>query len=138
MSATVNVNGRVSSDRDAVVPVFDHGFLYGEGIYETLRTYNSQPFLYERHMRRLRRSAEMIALPVPFSDDELAATIRDTMAAASLDGSEAYIRVLVTRGVGELTYDVRATPTPTVVVIVKPQVDPPPDAYADGVRSEEQ
>ena len=134
MAATVSVNGRISSERDASVSVFDHGFLYGEGVYETLRTYNARPFLYDRHMRRLRRSAEMIALPVPFSDDELAGNIRETMAAASLAGHEAYIRVLVTRGVGELTYDPRATPTPTVVIIVKPQIDPPPEAYADGVR----
>jgi branched-chain amino acid aminotransferase len=133
MAATVSVNGRISSERDAVVSVFDHGFLYGEGVYETLRTYNVTPFLYDRHMRRLRRSAEMIALPVPFSNEELAGSIRDTMAAAALGGSEAYIRVLVTRGIGDLTYDPRATPTPTVVVIVKPQIDPPAEAYADGV-----
>ena len=134
MAATVSVNGRISSERDASVSVFDHGFLYGEGVYETLRTYGSRPFLYDRHMRRLRRSAEMIALPVPFSNDALARDIRDTLAAASLAGSEAYIRVLVTRGVGDLTYDPRATPTPTVVIIVKPQIDPPPEAYAEGVH----
>ena len=57
MRATVNVNGRISGERDAVISVFDHGFLYGEGIYETLRTYNGRPFLFDRHMRRLRRSA---------------------------------------------------------------------------------
>jgi len=134
MPATVSVNGRISSERDAVVSVFDHGFLYGEGIYETLRTYNSRPFLYDRHMRRMRRSAGMIALPLPFSDEALAASICETMAAAALGTDEAYIRVLVTRGVGDLTYDPSATPTPTVVIIVKPQIDPPPEAYAAGVR----
>lgn len=133
MAATVNVNGRISSERDAVVSVFDHGFLYGEGIYETLRTYNRRVFQYDRHVRRLRRSAGMIALEVPFADEGLAAEIDKTMAAAVLDG-EAYIRVLVTRGVGDLTYDPKATPTPTLVVIVKPQVDPPPEAYSEGVR----
>jgi branched-chain amino acid aminotransferase len=56
------------------------------------------------------------------------------MAAAVLGKAEAYIRVLVTRGIGELTYDIKATPTPSVVIIVKPQVDPPPEAYRDGVR----
>jgi branched-chain amino acid aminotransferase len=133
MSATVMVNGRVSAERDAVISVFDHGFLYGEGIYETMRTYNGRPFLYDRHMRRLRRSAQMIALALPFSDDELAAQIRETTAAAHLGGAEAYIRVLVTRGVGELTYDLNATPTPSIVVIVKPQIDPPAETYAKGV-----
>ena len=133
MAATVYVNGRITDERDAVVSVFDHGFIYGEGVYETLRTYDRRMFLYDRHARRLRRSAQMIALDVPFSDDALARHIADTMHAANLDG-EAYIRVLVTRGVGELTYDPKATPTPTLVIIVKPQVDPPPEAYSDGVR----
>ena len=58
----VYVNGRISRGEDAVVPVFDHGFLYGEGVYETLRTYDRVPFLFDRHMRRLRRSAGLIAL----------------------------------------------------------------------------
>src|SRR5687767_11629930 len=133
MAATVFVNGRITGERDAVVSVFDHGFIYGEGVYETMRTYHRRMFLYDRHARRLRRSAQMIALDVPFSDDALAGHIADTMHAANLDG-EAYIRVLVTRGVGELTYDPKATPTPTLVIIVKPQVDPPPEAYSDGVR----
>ena len=134
MTATVNVNGRITPEREAVISVFDHGFLYGEGIYETMRTYNERPFLYERHMRRMRNSARMIALDVPFTDADLAAEIRDTRAAADLKGAEAYIRVLVTRGIGELTYDPHATPTPSVVIIVKPQVDPPPEAYERGVR----
>lgn len=133
MSATVNVNGRITSDRDAVVSVFDHGLLYGEGIYETLRTYRGRPFLYERHMRRLRNSARLINLALPFSDTDMASRIRDTMAAADLDGSEAHIRVLVTRGVGDLTYDLRATPVPTVIIIVKTHVDPAPEAYQLGV-----
>ena len=133
MSATVNVNGRITPERDAVISVFDHGFLYGEGIYETMRTYHRRPFLYDRHMTRLRRSARMIELPLPFTDDELAAQIRDTQAAASIEG-EAYIRVLVTRGIGELTYDTKATPNPSIIIIVKPQVDPPPDAYEKGVN----
>ena len=133
MSATVNVNGRITPEREAVISVFDHGFLYGEGVYETMRTYHGRPFLFDRHMRRLRRSAGMIQLALPFSDDELAAQIRATQEAAKLD-AEAYIRVLVTRGIGELTYDLKATPNPSIVIIVKPQVDPPADAYEKGVR----
>lgn len=134
MSATVSVNGRITSEGEAVVSVFDHGFLYGEGIYETIRTYNGRPFLFDRHMRRLRNSASMIVLAVPFSDTELLQQIRKTMAAADLQGAEAYVRVLVTRGIGDLTYDPAATPVPSVVIIVKPQVDPPPEVYECGVR----
>ena len=133
MSATVNVNGRITPECEAVISVFDHGFLYGEGIYETMRTYHRKPFLFDRHMRRLRRSARMIDLALPFSDEELAAQIRATQDAAKVDG-EAYIRVLVTRGIGELTYDLKATPNPSIVIIVKPQLDPPAEAYDKGVR----
>ena len=136
MAATVNVNGRVFDQEHAVVSVFDHGFLYGEGVYETLRTFNGKPFLFERHMQRLRNSSGMLALPVPLSDDELLGRCRNTMTAAGLgDGpqNEAYIRVLLTRGVGELSYDPAACPVPTVIVIVKPQVDPPPEVYERGV-----
>ena len=134
MPSTVNVNGRITGERDAVVSVFDHGLLYGEGIYETLRTYNGRLFLYDRHMRRLRNSARMIVLDLPFTDADMASRIRKTLDASDLEGAEAYIRVLVTRGVGELTYDPQATPVPSVIIIVKPQVDPTPDQYERGVR----
>ena len=132
MAATVYVNGRISDERDAVVSVFDHGFLYGEGVYETLRTYQRRLFLFDRHARRLRRSAGMIALDLPFSDDDLLQAIMETMGRAD-PSDEAYVRVLVTRGVGELTYDPKATPSHTLAIIVKPQVDPPEAAYRDGV-----
>lgn len=132
MGTTVYVNGRITGERDAVISVFDHGFLYGEGVYETMRTYNRRIFLYDRHMRRLRRSASMIALDLPFTDEEMAARIGATIEAARLDG-EAYIRLLVTRGVGDITYDPRATPTPSIVIIVKPQIDLPSEVYERGV-----
>src|SRR5689334_4368358 len=137
MPAIVNVNGRIADQSHAVVSVFDHGFLYGEGVYETLRTYNGQPFLFDRHMRRLRNSAGMLALPVPLTDAEIEARFRETMEAAGLGegGREAYIRILVTRGIGELTYDPAACPTSSVVVIVKPNVDPPREAFERGVKA---
>ena len=136
MAAIVNVNGRVFDQEHAVVSVFDHGFLYGEGVYETLRTYNGQPFLFDRHMRRLRKSANMLALPVPLTDAEIDARFRETVRAAGLGDSssrEAYIRLLVTRGVGELSYDPTACPTPSIVVIVKLLVSPPADVFERGV-----
>src|SRR5262249_7890250 len=137
MNAMVNVNGRIVDEEHASVSVFDHGFLYGEGVYETLRTYSGQPFLFDRHMRRLRSSAAMLALPVPLTDPELEARVRDTMRAAGLgdrNGNEAYIRMLVTRGVGELSYDPAACPEPTIVMIVKKHVDLAPGIYEHGVR----
>ena len=132
MRATVSVNGTITDAASAVVPVFDHGFLYGEGVYETLRTYDRHPALFDRHMRRLRRSAALMNLAVPFTDDELLERIRATMAAHDTPG-ELYIRVLLTRGVGELTYDPAACPTPSLVIIVKPFPEPPAHQFARGV-----
>jgi branched-chain amino acid aminotransferase len=132
MNAVVNVNGRIGDAREPLVPVFDHGFLYGEGVYETLRTYNRVPFLFERHMRRLRASAAMIALPVPLDDGELLARVGTTMDALTQSG-EAYIRIIVTRGVGDLSYDLSATPAPSVVIIVKPLVEPPARTIEQGI-----
>jgi branched-chain amino acid aminotransferase len=134
MGATVNVNGRISADHAAVISVFDHGFLYGEGVYETLRTYGGRLFLYDRHLRRMRNSARLIDLALPFTDDELAAHIRDTIEAAELNGNETYVRVMVTRGIGDLTYDPKATPTPSWVIIVKPLPSPPAEIYERGVN----
>ena len=133
IGGAVYVNGTISPAHAAVVPVYDHGFLYGEGVYETLRTYNRLPFLFEAHMRRLRASAARLLLDVPFRDDELAEWIDRTMAAAG-ELREAYIRVLLTRGVGELSYDLEATPKPSLIIIVKPIEEPPARAESEGIR----
>ena len=125
----VNVNGNISDAARAVVPVFDHGFLYGEGIYETLRTYNQVPFLLERHLQRLRASAAAINLEVPLTDDEIVARIDATCAAVSA-GGERYIRLMVTRGAGDLSYDPRVCGPPTMIVLVKPFA-PTPDAVRE-------
>jgi branched-chain amino acid aminotransferase len=132
LEGAVYVNGLIRPARDAVVPVYDHGFLYGEGVYETLRTYNRVPFLFERHMRRLRASAERLCLQVPFDNDTLAGWIGDTVGAAE-PLREAYIRILLTRGVGELTYQLDATPAPSLVIIVKPIDEPPVRAEREGI-----
>lgn len=128
----VYVNGKIARAEDAVIPVYDHGFLYGEGIYETLRTYDAVPFLFEQHAARLRASAAHLALDVPFTDDALRQWITETVAAAG-DMREAYIRVLLTRGVGELTYDLRSTPVPSLVIIVKPLEEPPARVFTEGI-----
>lgn len=137
LQATVFVNGRVTTAADAVVPVFDHGFLYGEGVYETMRTYRAVPFLFAPHMARLRHSASLMALEVPFTNDELAAHIETTTEGfiqhfGAVD--ETYIRVLLTRGVGGLTYSLDATPTPTLVIIIKPFPVPPERTFSNGIR----
>lgn len=128
----VNIDGSIHGADDARISVFDHGFLFGDGVYEVLRTYQQRPFLYAEHLARLRASAARIALACPLTDEALLARIRDTIAAARLTG-EAYIRLLLTRGVGEIVYDPRACPHPTLVVIVKAHVDLPEAARVSGV-----
>jgi branched-chain amino acid aminotransferase len=133
MRGAVYVNGRITPADQAVVPVYDHGFVYGEGVYETLRTYHRVPFLYDRHMRRLRQSAAALRLEVPFDDGTLLGWIDETIAAAGpLD--QAYIRVLLTRGVGDLNYDPKSTPAPTTVIIVKPFEPPAARVVTEGIR----
>ncbi len=133
VSVAVNIDGILHGRDDARVSVFDHGFLFGEGVYEVVRTYEQRPFLYPEHMRRLHASAARIALTSPITDDEVLGRIRGTIRAAALDG-EAYVRILLTRGVGEIVYDPAACPQPTVVIIVKPHDDLPATALTDGVR----
>src|SRR5512132_2584806 len=95
--AAVNINGRLTDAAHAAISPFDHGFLYGYGVYETLRTYNRVPFLFDRHMKRLRASADAIYVPMPVTDGEMLKRIEDTMAAVP-GLQEGYIRILLTRG----------------------------------------
>ena len=153
MKGAVYVNGTITPAGEAVIPVYDHGFVFGEGVYETLRTYNRIPFLYDRHLRRLRASAAALHLDVPFDDDTLLGWIHDTMAVASRLPerlperarellperarellNEAYIRILLTRGVGDLSYDLKATPAPSLVIIVKPFEEPPARMFDEGIK----
>ena len=133
MSIVVNVNGVICDSKEATISVFDHGFLCGAGVYETLRTYNHKPFLFERHMTRLRSSGDMIDLALPLSNRECFERIRQTMDAVE-DLDEAYIRLLLTRGVGELSYDPAKCLTPSLVIIVKPHVNIQAGLLTNGVN----
>jgi len=139
MSAVAYVNGRICSEQDATISVFDHGFLYGEGVYEVVRTYGGALFLVDRHFRRLRASASMITLDVGMTDGALEGIVLETIAAfragggGDAGGREVLARILVTRGIGEMSYDPSKSPHPSLVVIVKPLVPPPASAYERGV-----
>lgn len=132
-SSAVYVNGTICDGAGAVVPVFDRGFLYGEGVYETLRTYHRSPFLLDRHLARLRTSASLIHLTIPQSDSELTTAIAKTMGHAALEG-EQYVRLLVTRGVGDLSYDPAGCSTPTLVIIVKTHRENSLEDMKNGIR----
>ncbi len=139
MPAVVYVNGRIVAEQDAMISVFDHGFLYGEGVYEVIRTYGGELFLVDRHFRRLRASASMITLDVGMSDGALEGIVRETVAAyragagGAAEGREVLARILLTRGIGEMTYDPSKSPHPSLVVIVKGLVPPQASAYDRGV-----
>ena len=131
-NTSVYVNGVITDGASAMVPVFDHGFLYGEGVYETIRTYHHIPFLLDRHLKRLRASAAGIRLTISESDRDLARAIEATMRHASGQG-EQYIRLLVTRGTGELNYDPAVCPEPTVVIIVRSHKENSPEVLNAGI-----
>jgi branched-chain amino acid aminotransferase len=140
MAAVAYVNGRICSEQDAAISVFDHGFLFGEGVYEVVRTYDGSLFLLDRHFRRLRTSAAMITLDLGMTDLELESITRETMEAyragpgGSDPGGELYVRILVTRGIGEMTYNPAKSPAPSLVIIVKTLLATPASVYDDGVK----
>lgn len=111
------LNGKFVEEGEARVSVFDHGLLYGDGVFEGIRAYNGYVFKLEEHLERLYDSAKAILLEIPLSKDETREAILETLRANNL--KEAYIRPIVTRGVGDLGLDPRKCPQPTVIIIVK-------------------
>ncbi len=133
MIAAVNINGRLTDAAHGAISPLDHGFLYGYGVYETLRTYDKVPFLFDRHMKRLRASAAAVFLPVPVDDAEMLQRIESTMAAVP-GLQEAYIRILLTRGAGDFSYDPKASTEPTLVLIVKNFPEPAREKFEKGIK----
>lgn len=129
------LNGRFVRGKQAVVSVFDHGFLYGDGVYETLRSYGARIFMRDQHLSRLHRSAEAIGLPLPIPGKDWPALLHEAMARNHLGNGrvDAYVRVTVTRGVGDIGLDPALCPTPTVVIMAKPLRPPAAALYRDGV-----
>lgn len=129
----IYLNNRFVEDKDAVVSVFDHGFLYGDGVYETIRSYGSRIFMRDQHVARLGRSAEAIGLTLPRLD--WPALLEEAMSRNGVgnDRVDAYLRITVSRGTGDIGLDPALCPTPTVVIMAKPLHPPSPDTYRQGV-----
>lgn len=123
--------GRPVDPGEATVSVFDRGFLYGDSVYETLRTAGGRPVELARHLDRLRRSALGIGLEIPFDDAALRAAIAATHAASG--NADSYVRVIVTRGTGPLMLDPRVSTTPLLVVLVQELKLPAPALYEAGL-----
>jgi branched-chain amino acid aminotransferase len=132
MGRIVNIDGKLYSPEDAKVSVFDHGFLFGDSIYETMRTYSGRIFLLEKHLKRLAGSAEMLRLQLPRSLDEFTGELNRTVAAAG--NEECYLRLIVTRGVGPIGLDMDLSKQPTYVAIVNPFAPLASDLYSKGVK----
>ncbi|HTK88460.1 MAG TPA: aminotransferase class IV [Nitrospiraceae bacterium] len=116
---------------DAMVSVFDHGFLYGDGVYETLRAYGGRLFRLRQHLARLRRSASLIGLEVPIVEQDLIAVLQEAMKRNNL--TDAYLRITVSRGEGAIGLDPRLCARPTVVVISLPLQPYPAELFNTGV-----
>jgi len=125
------LNKKLVKEEDAVVSVFDHGFLYGDGIYETMRAYNGVVFMIEKHLEMLRRSASLTKLDIPEAGFITDAVFR-TIEANKL--SDAYIRVTVSRGKGPIGLDPALCNEPTFVVIAEHFREYPEQLYRNGVK----
>jgi branched-chain amino acid aminotransferase len=132
VSPKVYISGKLYDKADAKISVFDHGVLYGDGVFEGIRAYSGRVFRLKQHVDRLYESAQGIHLRIPIVREAMAAAIEDTLAANKL--SDAYIRVLVTRGAGSLGLDPRKTTDPQVIVITDSISLYPEELYEHGLK----
>ncbi|MEW5976582.1 MAG: aminotransferase class IV [Acidobacteriota bacterium] len=128
----INLNGRIVPRKKATVSLFDHGFLYGFSVYETLRTYGGKPFLLEAHFERLQQSAARLALRLPFSLEEFKEELKRTLEVGAYQESQ--VRVIVSRGEGELGYDPASCRAPTFAILVSLLPETSVRLYQEGVE----
>ncbi len=146
MPTVVNLDGTLVRPSDARVSVFDRGFLYGDSVYEVIRTYGGRPFELEAHLARLRHSADRIGLAPKWDAARAAAEIARTLEAsrggdapdpdaAPWNVGERYVRLVMTRGAGEIGLDPALAVDPVALVVVQPIHGPPRRAYLDGIAA---
>jgi len=132
MSLKVYIGGKLYDKADAKISVYDHGLLYGDGVFEGIRSYAGRVFRLKEHVDRLYESALSIHLQIPISREEMARAVVDTLAANKL--IDAYIRVVVTRGAGSLGLDPRKTTDPQIIIITDAISLYPPELYEHGLK----
>jgi len=128
----VYLNGELVDKESALISVFDHGYLYGDGVFEGIRAYNGIIFKLREHLDRLYRSAHMIMLEIPLAKVKMQEAVIATMKANNL--KDAYIRVVVSRGEGDLGLDPRKCKNPNVVIITDKIVLYPQELYEKGME----
>lgn len=126
------IDGALRPPAEATVSVFDHGLLYGDGVFEGIRVYERRVFRLEQHLDRLWDSAKAIALEIPLDRAAMVEALRTTIAANRKENG--YIRLVVTRGAGDLGVDPTRCPRPTVIIIVTDIQVYPAELYARGVK----
>ena len=132
MGLRVYINGELIDKEDAKISVFDHGFLYGDGVFEGIRSYNGKVFKMKEHIDRLYNSAAAIELTIPISKEEYAAAIESTLEANDL--ADAYIRAVVSRGIGTLGLNPRICEKAQVVIITDSIALYPQELYENGLE----
>ncbi len=133
MDPLIYVNGKFYKKSEAVVSVFDHGLLYGDGIFETLRSYRGQILFLSRHLDRLLSSAASISLKIDLTPEQIGQILYQTLEQNRLQ--DAYIRISVTRGKGEIGLDPALCPKPTLIVMAKTFRGHPKELYQNGIHA---
>jgi branched-chain amino acid aminotransferase len=128
----IYLNGEFVTKENAKISVYDHGFLYGDGVFEGIRVYGGNIFRMQEHMDRLYRSGKSIMLQIPHRQEELTNLIAETVEKNQLE--DAYIRVVVSRGTGDLGLDPNNCKAPNVVIIVEPLSIFPKELYETGLE----
>ena len=131
MGLKIYLAGKLVDEADAKISVFDHGLLYGDGVFEGIRVYGGRVFLHQQHIDRLYESAKAIRLDIPMTPVEMIAAVEETVRANGL--SDGYVRLVVTRGAGSLGLDIRKTANPQVIIIADTITLYPPETYTRGM-----
>ena len=131
MTPIANIDGRIVPADEARIPILDHGFLFGDSVYEVIRTHRGIPFACREHLDRLARSAARLELSLPLPRFEITERIVDTL--REFPSPEAAIRVIVTRGVGEIDIDPSSCASPSVLIVVRDLPSYPPVCHEEGV-----
>ncbi|MHB8699126.1 MAG: aminotransferase class IV, partial [Sulfuricaulis sp.] len=126
------LNGKLVGVNDAVVSVYDHGLLYGDGVFEGIRYYRGTPFRLNAHLERLVDSARVIALRLPFDREALSRAVAEIISMAGT--SDGYLRLVVTRGVGPLGLDPRCCEQPSTFILASPLTMVSDEARRQGAR----
>ena len=131
----VFLHDRFVREEEALISVFDHGFLYGDGVYETIRSYGDRIFMLNQHLSRLYRSAEAIGLDIPIPRAEWPALLYEAMDRNKVghERADAYLRVTISRGEGDIGLDPALCKRPTVVIMAKQLTPQPEKHYREGV-----